>query len=520
MSKTFYKYKPRDPQDSQIDWASITKNISDGLMAERDRRVQEKETIEQQHQDAMSKMSDYEVGLNQDANEWVMRQSQNHKRFLLEQNRMMKAGLLSPGDYKIRRQKLADTWSNVNAAMKMFNEGFKAAIDSGTDGSLFLAEEAASILDFKNRELYINPKTGESYFASFDEKGKVIPETLKPVRSMLNNLNWQWEGFDPSEINDNLKGIAEWKLALKNGWFNVTDARQNPEYNNWLEGTVSGIMGSDRKVASILTEGLQGYSFTRDKSKSGGNVILIEDDADGVAQPQLTAEQRKKAEDYVKSQIEMRIGRTEDRKTHTPTAKETDRRLGKELQEKTFDRIDKALQGDKSAMDSMFRELGIDYRVEDGQLIISDDNGERRPINLDQGHKEIGVQLVSELGMDGEAYSRREIEYELPNPSVNKYGQFTRPKRSDGGLSEHITSKDYSSFDESYDGARVSKIKEILYRAGISGVDISYDEEREMMSVNGQEIGNVNDMSLGDVMSTIESMTSQDSGGSGAYDEL
>jgi hypothetical protein len=50
---TYYGYKEReDPTKSMIDWAGITKDITDGIYAENKRREEEKFTLDENYQAA------------------------------------------------------------------------------------------------------------------------------------------------------------------------------------------------------------------------------------------------------------------------------------------------------------------------------------------------------------------------------------------------------------------------------------------------------------------------------------
>lgn len=432
MAKSYYGYKKRDLDKSYIDWAGLTSTISDNLSKEVSRREEARAEIEQDHINTLDKLSEYETGLNTDANDFLTKGAYNAKNYQLSLNKLLKSGKLSVEDYKMKKQKVLNGFKHLNSAMKNYNTAFKSALDSGNDGSIFLAEDASKFLDFKNTELWTDPKSGELFLAKRGEDGTIDKSTIKPVRSITNSMNWQWDGFDPTtEISNKTKGLAKWKEAHKGGYLHVDDARLNPEFEKWKEATIKGLMYNDRKIASVLTEGVTGYSFTRDEEEasSNPNLILIKDDSEGVAQPQLTDAQKKAASDYLGREIEIRVGRQEEQSVYKKSAAEEKSKLMKKKQSEAFDRIDKAIQGDSKALESIARELDVGYRIEGGNLIITNEDGvDMRPIDLSGSHKEIGMQLASELGYDGEAYSIRDISFGEAPGNMSEFGDFSIPK--------------------------------------------------------------------------------------------
>lgn len=306
----YFTYQRRDVDKSTINWAGIGKEISDNITSVQEKRESQREQIQKNHLDAISKMNTYEQGLNTGINEFMAKQANNSKNYLHQQYKMMKNGVVDPSDYNVAKVKLSETYKVLNDTVKTFNDKYATALEEGSEGSLFLAEEAATIFDFKNRELYINPDTHEAYLARVDADGNMDEKSLKPVRALANNQNFIWEGFSPEEeVTDKLSGLAQWKRIYSSG-ASVSNLRNNPKYDRWKKSTIGSFTSKPRKAASVLTEGLGGYSYTRDEKEASADPmkILIKDNADGVPSPELTEEQMTEAKDYLNELIEVRIG--------------------------------------------------------------------------------------------------------------------------------------------------------------------------------------------------------------------
>ena len=327
----YFTYERRDIDRSTINWAGIGNEISTNIKKIEDEREAQRQELQEGYLETIDKLQNYEQGLNTGINEFMTRSSNNSKQYIHEKYKMMKNGLLDPSDFNLAKIKLSDTYKILNDTAKTFNEKYQAAIEEGSEGSLFLAEEATTLFDFKNRELVVNPETSESYLARVNADGKIDENSIKPVRALANNQNFVWEGFNPEEeISDKLDGLGVWKEKLSDGSM-TSSVLQNPAYEGWENSTIKSFITRDRKAGSVLTEGVGGYSYTRDEeeAKSDPTKILMKDNADGIPMPELTKELETKAEEYLRNQIRAKIGLTEEaapRPENNLTASESGKR--------------------------------------------------------------------------------------------------------------------------------------------------------------------------------------------------
>ena len=165
---SFYKYKEREVDKTRIDWSGLTKTISDNLVAEQARRDLLKADIEQKHEEQLQKLNEYEQGTDTSMNEFALAQAQSTRDFLLQNHKLMKMGLRGVNDSKLIKQRVSDTWSTFNGAVKTYNENFKRLSELEGIGNEAVIEAMGKDLDLKNKKLYFDPNTGSGYYV--DEK--------------------------------------------------------------------------------------------------------------------------------------------------------------------------------------------------------------------------------------------------------------------------------------------------------------------------------------------------------------
>jgi len=196
---TYYGYVNRDQDKSVIDWAGITKNISDDIIKEKNSREARRFELDKTHQEQLRKLDEYTQGIDKNANQAALEAAQSYRAFLMENHKLMKAGLVSVNDSKLVKENAKSTWSTLNKTFKGHQDAIQAKIDQGGAGNLLLAEKMSTAFDFQNKKI-VPSRNGEAVFVNFDEKtGKLDMETAMPVSGLLNNQYRMWDTIDVQE---------------------------------------------------------------------------------------------------------------------------------------------------------------------------------------------------------------------------------------------------------------------------------------------------------------------------------
>jgi hypothetical protein len=326
-----YGYQERELDKSVIDWSGLTKTISDNLVKEAKRRETLKFELEKTQQEELQKLNEYEQGLDSSANKWAMDMAQQAREFKMQNHKLMKAGLRSVNDSKLVSQNVMDGWTNLNGALKSYNETYKKLNEKGGKGNQFILQEMANFVDLKNKKIYYDPNTGSPYFANVDPKtGKMDENSLRPVRSFNNVQAQEFEVIDVEvETTKLAKNTAAWELAISSTR-DLENARLNPTYQQWRDNSVKSILSSDQRTASVLMDYLnldptsdsnapsgtvtyqrvkgydkQGKPIMETVTKNIGQVQM--EYVNGVLTPKLTEEQKELAKDAVVSSLENKL---------------------------------------------------------------------------------------------------------------------------------------------------------------------------------------------------------------------
>ena len=497
---TFYKYKERDDiSKSMIDWSGITKEISDNLMKEKTRRDDLKFKIEEDQAEKLKAIDEYAKGLDPTMNQAMLEYAQNYKDYLLNSHKLMKNGLVSVNDTKIKKQGAMDTFNALNDITKVYNEKIGAFLETGGSLNEFVAGNVAGALDIRKSQLMIDDM-GRGSFVTLDENGN---EVIVPVTSVNTILNDKYDRFDTTgEVVNAVKSITnDWTITY-GGYRSINDLRQRKEYDGILNSKVDAILSSDKKILEAASDMLD-MKVTYDENLVNENpdkYILAKNQGGKIS---FDAEKvKKQVKERLKSHIDAAIGKTETQKPYVPTADERNRSASARDEKQTFSLITRALQGDKSALQSIISkpEYGIANIIDkgEGKFSIVKDNGDVIPMDINSGISSAGGNFANAIGLSGEKYINFNTSSSPVNTKFNtnltdveyikKYVKPTKFNTSDNiNKLNKATSYDVrgNEIEKKNMSEKVSSYRKALQEiAGPLGIETSVDEKGNV-TVNG-----------------------------------
>lgn len=315
---TYYKYQKRD-EGAQIDWATIGKNISDGLFEEVKVREQKKEKIQKDTNEAITFLNEYELGSSQSANQFIMNSSAQARDYLSMQNKLLKQGALKPSDYNLGMQTLKDDYTQLSTAMKNFNTTYSEALGNLNDPSKKASKQYEKLMeryfgfaDLSNKTTVVNPVDGRLYIATIGKDGQIDknPSKLMSVSSIQNQASPFLGEYD---LNGAVKTFVDTlgEYVVAGEILTKSSIKQNDSYKEAENDAVKAIVGaSPTQTASILADHSD-YSFVFEggecDQKNKSKCIKLVAQENGVFAPELTEEQRDEAERIVRTKIDVGI---------------------------------------------------------------------------------------------------------------------------------------------------------------------------------------------------------------------
>lgn len=349
MASRNNEYTGYIPASNPIDWAKLTGGLVSTITGIGESREAERQALDKLQSDNTLILQNTELGKSQSLNQLILSGSNDGRQSMMQWNRLLKSGQITPLEYKNRINNLMDSWSTFANTAKTYDQQMQEALKRQQEGlgsglELELNSRIAQLGDLKNKKVQIDPTNGNFVIGQLNKDGMFDPSSIIDVRSISKPGNILDDKIDLASIADEkTKGLASW--IIESGSKTVTDALQNPAVQKSIYDLTQGIMSNPRAITSILTDNTDGgydFYYSNDDLKnklqdrvakendfrsqnnktalSGDELtkfidgekdkfIFLAQDDQGVYQPNLTNNQVKKARETTETAIKARLER-------------------------------------------------------------------------------------------------------------------------------------------------------------------------------------------------------------------
>lgn len=348
------------PPTAQINWAEVGANFTGMLNEEARVREEKKAEIDRATREQMRVLQDTPMGDSKNVNQWGLNFGSDAQKYLLMLNAELKSGRLSPKDYTIARQNLADGTDQAFSLIQEYQNEYATKMerlktDNPSAGSQYLEsylmQTAEGFGNFNKSQLVIDPITGNVMVGFKNEKGELEsdPNKLVGISNLKNRIKAKYDKYDMSSavaqgketfgkfekivrkvgsraaqgtittISDptfrNQKTIDEW---VKNGWITKEDAAEVVTFDKtedmWLESQLSPYTVTSLLTDNLRTVGGQKFDFTSNPAEQDENTILLKQ-VDGEVVPDFESaigqKQRAMAKEGLRTVLRGAIDHTE-----------------------------------------------------------------------------------------------------------------------------------------------------------------------------------------------------------------
>ena len=120
-----YVYREeRDLAKTQVDWGTISKNLTDTINTVRDDRETQKAEIEKANTEEMNRAGEFDQYNNKTLNESVLEGSEWAKNALSVQMDLVRRGLVTPGENQRYQQRVSDSFTFLKKNLSSFEADF------------------------------------------------------------------------------------------------------------------------------------------------------------------------------------------------------------------------------------------------------------------------------------------------------------------------------------------------------------------------------------------------------------
>ena len=343
-----YKYAERDT-DSYVDWSTVGKNLSDALAKEaEDRRTKIKE-FEDQNLADIDYLNRAPQGAFTSATDFTNNFAHDAKQQSLINYRLLRAGKMDPRQYTLNRQNMMNGTNLIFDLQKTYQKEFDdtmAGVQSGDLQSLNIANMSMveKYGDFTKSKAVINPLDGTVNIGMMQLNPKTgvmeLSKDVMPVSLAMNKISTKIKTFKVDEAIDNsIKSFGDRKDAIYSA-ATITGAGTITEllgvealakypgiknfketvdkFNEAVNTTIAGYFsGNKYNLSSVLTENTgkynaDSYTYDKDLAAKDKTKLLLKVDPNtklnvlDESAPHF-AEQKKEAEDWVRTQIMSRL---------------------------------------------------------------------------------------------------------------------------------------------------------------------------------------------------------------------
>jgi hypothetical protein len=335
-----YVYRQeRDLTKTQVDWDTVTKDLTETIETVRDDRENRKAEIQEATTKSINDLAEMEQYDSESLNVKVLQGSQWGSEFLASQNTLMKRGLLKPSDFMQSKQKVSDSFTQLKSALGKFDAEYKEGqerMNSQVPGEQSNVLEQgiklgmSGVAGLSQWDFAGNPATGDMNFV---KKGTDAsnPANLMSLNSINQRLTQRSDyvslstsaseevtrlgtQIEASFIKDGQRGAVE---SIES-WLLMDNSK------DMLKSLVGTVTATEAQRISILQDaGVTAKMMTQDPEEAAANpgdgtpgnpgyVLMVPNgDGQGTLEAELSPSQQglvdKEAEKIIRSQLDEKL---------------------------------------------------------------------------------------------------------------------------------------------------------------------------------------------------------------------
>ena len=314
---------------NNIDWSAIGKQVVSNLQLEAQVRQEKKDAIDAASREAANNLQNAPQGESLTINEFTLSYANDAQQLLLQQDKLLKAGLLSPKDYAVVRANLNESTNTMFALTEEYQAEYERKMEryknlESAELEAFQMESVEGLANINSSKALINPDSGVVSIGLWED-GSMDgdPSSYATVNELRNRIKSEYDRFNSNEAvasNVQTLGGYEWAEVIKgagggdiNQVISNMDQTQREGYEDWEKNVISSMTSNPFNVASMLTDEIDqteagaAFKFTWDKeafdNDETGTLIFLDRSKDPTGVPVMQDSQLEMVDEYLKNKV-------------------------------------------------------------------------------------------------------------------------------------------------------------------------------------------------------------------------
>jgi len=274
-NKSFQTYVPT----AAVDWSKAIGGLYGAITEIGEEREKEKKELEDLMTNSIKDINNQEMLKSQSLNDYIAVGAESGRNTIVQANKQLKAGQITPQQYRSIVNNVNTSWSTMANSMKNFdatNQELlkRQQIDPKTNKpvaseyEVYLSQQHAYLGDLKNQSYMFDPTTGNGYIMKYNTDGTIQKSTNSMMIANPSNITDDYFDFDAEfvEFTKSLGGYTD-----ERGNFIVSNPLDNSNTQKALTQKVMALTGNDRMIAQILAR-YNGANFYGDETELQSNI--------------------------------------------------------------------------------------------------------------------------------------------------------------------------------------------------------------------------------------------------------
>lgn len=340
-----------------INWAELTEDLAGKVYQVGEERQKKREELDKIATDNQTLLNSWQPGKSQTLNQFVLRGADQGRVLIKQWNDQLKAGQISPVDYKNKMNNLKEYWGILAQSAKTYDERYLEIVKRQQPDENGVIQASAYEIELYDRfgkmsDLSQNTtqfdNDGRIYMAKTDPNTGKIKGDIFDVRTMSLPDNIVANRVDVDKSVDGIVKTWEPKTIFKDlgrgGELNIESVKQQDTYKIMSERVVNTIApdSNPRAQISVLVDngvitadyyssdqeykakrqqeinnlrqmkinaGAKDTEITKEElAEIDLSLVRVVQDPNGLFMPVLTEEQKKAAKQRVRESIDIQLG--------------------------------------------------------------------------------------------------------------------------------------------------------------------------------------------------------------------